>query len=132
MTHMPDDLRNLARALGGVISHGQVLAPGPGHSPADRSMSVRLSADAPDGFVVHSFANDDAIRCRDYVREKIGMPPFEPKTNGRHRPRVSVADIDKAIAVAVTAQAQPNEKHIVATYDYCDEKGELLYQVVRY
>jgi hypothetical protein len=28
-------LQGLARALGGEVSGGQVLAPGPGHSPAD-------------------------------------------------------------------------------------------------
>ena len=34
------DLRELARLLGGDVSGSQVLAPGPGHSRSDRSMSV--------------------------------------------------------------------------------------------
>ena len=29
--------------------------------------------------MVHSFAGDDAIRCRDYVRDRLGLPPFEAK-----------------------------------------------------
>jgi RecA-family ATPase len=66
------DLQSLARALGGKISGGQILAPGPGHKPADRSLSVKLDSSSPDGFVVHSFSADDPITCRDYVREKIG------------------------------------------------------------
>lgn len=41
-------------------------------------MSVRLSRDNPDGFVVHSFAGDDPIACRDYVRERLGMVPWRP------------------------------------------------------
>jgi putative DNA primase/helicase len=52
-------LEEIARALGGDISNGQVLAPGPGHSPKDRSVYVRISADTPDGLFVGSFAGDD-------------------------------------------------------------------------
>ena len=38
------DLRAIAWALGGEIVGGQIVAPGPGHSAKDRSMSVRISA----------------------------------------------------------------------------------------
>jgi hypothetical protein len=31
---------------------------------------------APDGFVTHSFAGDDPIACRDYVRQKLGLPEY--------------------------------------------------------
>lgn len=72
------DLRMLARALGGEISGDQVLAPGPRHSPSDRSLAVKVSIGAPDGFVVFSHAGDDPLECRDYVRQKAGFPPFEP------------------------------------------------------
>ena len=56
------------------MSGGQVLAPGPGHSAEDRSLSVKLDAGAPDGFVVNSFAEDDPIECKDYVRAKRALP----------------------------------------------------------
>jgi excisionase family DNA binding protein len=62
----------IARALGGRVVRGQVLAPGPGHSKADRSLSVKLSPGSPDGFVVHSFAGDDWTTCRDHVRLALG------------------------------------------------------------
>src|SRR5262245_49166258 len=66
-------LQQLAVALGGEISGGQVLAPGPGHSPKDRSLSIRLDPAAPSGFLVNSFAGDDPLACKDYVRDKLGV-----------------------------------------------------------
>ena len=71
------DLKTLARALGGEVSGGQVLAPGPGHSAADRSLSVKLDNNAPDGFLVNSFSTDDPIECKDYVRQKLGLPVIQ-------------------------------------------------------
>jgi putative DNA primase/helicase len=69
------DLKNIARALGGdVVTRDHVLAPGPGHGRADRSLSIKLSARAPEGLVVHSFAGDDWRECRDYVLERLGRP----------------------------------------------------------
>jgi len=86
-------LDEIARALGGEISAGQVCAPGPGHSARDRSLSVALSESDPAGYVVHSFAGDDPIMCKDYVREKLGLPQWQPgngKGNGHdHDPVVA-------------------------------------------
>jgi hypothetical protein len=28
--------------------------------------------------VVNSFSGDDPLRCRDYVRERLGLPPWQP------------------------------------------------------
>jgi putative DNA primase/helicase len=73
------DLRTIARALGGnVAGRNSVVAPGLGHSPHDRSLSVRLDPSAPDGFIVNSFAGDDWSLCRDYVRERLGIPEWQP------------------------------------------------------
>jgi hypothetical protein len=74
----PFDARAIARALGGEVSGHQVLAPGPGHSARDRSLSIRLSASAPDGFLAFSHAGDDWQICRDYVRQKLGLPGWQP------------------------------------------------------
>jgi hypothetical protein len=108
------DPENLVRALGGEVRGREILAPGPGHSASDRSLSVKLDADAPKGFVVNSFAGDDPIAARDYVREKAGLEPFKPngqrRNNGAHQPK----------------------RKIVAEYDYTDESRSPLYQVVRY
>jgi hypothetical protein len=79
-------INKIAEALGGEISAGQVLAPGPGHSPEDRSLSVKPDAKADGGFICHSFSGDDAIACRDYVRQKLGLPKFEPKEKKKRKP----------------------------------------------
>jgi hypothetical protein len=65
-------LQELARVLGGEVRGNQVLAPGPGHSQKDRSLSIKLDSSKPHQFVVHSFSGDDPIRCKDYVRGKVG------------------------------------------------------------
>ena len=67
-------LQEIARALGGEVHGNQVLAPGPGHSRKDRSLSVRLSDTTPDGFIVHSHAGDDWRACRDHVADALNLP----------------------------------------------------------
>ena len=64
-------LREIARALGGEVVGANVLAPGPGHSRRDRSLSVTLSASAPDSFLVFSYAGDEWRDCRDYVAKRL-------------------------------------------------------------
>jgi putative DNA primase/helicase len=103
------DPRILARQLGGEVRGQQVMAPGPGHSAQDRSLSVKVDPAAPDGFIVNSFADDDPITCRDHVREKAGLGSFKTKSNS-DRPK----------------------SRVVATYNYTDESGKILYRVVRH
>ncbi|RVD54535.1 MULTISPECIES: toprim domain-containing protein [unclassified Mesorhizobium] len=70
------DIRTLAHALGGdVAGRNRVTCPGPGHSTHDRSLSVTFEGES---FMVHSFAGDDWQRCKDYVRERLGYPKWEP------------------------------------------------------
>ncbi|NEV01363.1 DUF7146 domain-containing protein [Bradyrhizobium uaiense] len=65
-------LRGLARALGGEVAGASVICPGPGHSSRDRSLSVKPSAAAPDGFIVFSHAGDDWRVCRAHVLQRLG------------------------------------------------------------
>ena len=126
-THFPVNLRHLAAALGGEISGDQVLAPGPNHSAADRSMAVKPDQTVPDGFLVHSFANDDPIACKKYVREKCGLPPFKANDH-RHRSHSEVANL---LRQAVLSQQQQPRTVPTATYNYTNAEGVLLYQVLR-
>lgn len=84
------DARHVAQLLGGnAIGRNEVLAPGPRHSRKDRSLSIKLDASAPDGFLVFSHAGDDWKECRDYVRQQLGLPLWHPghaqdrRMNGR-------------------------------------------------
>jgi putative DNA primase/helicase len=72
------DPRVVAHVLGGSASGNNVIAPGPGHSRADRSLSIEIDPTAPDGLRCHSFAGDDWRECRDYVRQALGFGAWQP------------------------------------------------------
>src|SRR6478672_11350087 len=78
MVHLT--IEAVARAFG-VQPTGRTytLVPGPNHGSKDRSLSVKIDPEAPDGFLVNSFAGDDPLVCKDYVREKLGLGKFEPR-----------------------------------------------------
>ena len=72
--------------LGGEVRGNHVYAPGPGHSANDRSLSVLLDASAPDGFVIHSFAGDDADRMPGLRSRQVGLAGVrakKKKANGK-------------------------------------------------
>jgi putative DNA primase/helicase len=99
-------LRAIARLLGGEVSGERVLCPGPSHGPKDRSLSIRLSATAADGFVCHSFAGDDFRDCRDHVRERLGLTAAPRRRDPPLRAAAYRAAIEDAAAKAAgTRQA---------------------------
>jgi hypothetical protein len=68
------EIHAIAKNLGGeVTGRDSANVPGPGHSPADRSLSIKLNLRAPGGFVVYSHAGDNPIECRNYVCAKLGL-----------------------------------------------------------
>jgi putative DNA primase/helicase len=95
---MSGQLRSWAHALGGKASGNSVRAPGPGHSARDRSLSVTLSATAPNGFLVNSFAGDDWQACRDYVRGKLGLSPFLPRQAPEGAPQRERNPVEETLA----------------------------------
>jgi putative DNA primase/helicase len=103
------DLRHIARALGGEVVGRQVLAPGPGHGARDRSLSIRISADAPDGFLAFSHAGDDWQACKDHVRQRLGLRADDwkreaaaPKRTTAHARADDGDDRARKTAVALT------------------------------
>lgn len=103
-------LQQIAAALGGQIAGpGAVLCPGPGHSPRDRSLAVRLDPVAPDGFLVHSHAGDDWRKCRDHVRQRLGLPAWRPgDEQNRSVPHDDLRKWDAALMQAAS-EAVPRE-----------------------
>jgi hypothetical protein len=76
-------INKIAEIMGGDVAGAEALVPGPGHSPEDRSLAIKVDEAAQDGFLVHSFADDDPRVCRDHVRKKLGLPEFEPSRKKR-------------------------------------------------
>ena len=130
MTYHDLDAQAIARALGGEVRRGCVLAPGPGHSPADRSLAIKIDPGAPEGFLVHSFASDDPITCKDYVRQKCGLPEFKPNGDGRRRG----ADMDQLFRAAAKLQIEDKSHggRLIATFVYVNEEGAPLYEVLKF
>jgi putative DNA primase/helicase len=118
------DPRAVARALGGSVSGRNVVAPGPGHSRADRSLSIKIEPAAPDGFIVHSFAGDPPLGCRDYVRAALGLGAREclrqQSSPRRSRPSTvapeSDADYRSVLAVRLWNEARDPRGTVVARY----------------
>src|SRR5262245_57035701 len=100
------DIRAIARALGGeIVNNHQLLCPGPGHDPRDRSLSVWLTSD---GFNVHSHSGDDWQACKDYVRQRLGWPAWEPG-DGRDR-RVDPGRVKAFDRTALEAESEIRER----------------------
>ena len=49
--------------------------------------------DAPGGYVVHSFAGDDPLLCKDYVRERLRLPEWRPSTLAKRQVRPAIAPV---------------------------------------
>lgn len=121
-------LQLIAEKLKGEIAGTCVKCPGPNHSEADRSLIVWLSDREP-GFTVHSHAGDDPIICKDHVRTALKLEPFKPKR------RKTDDEIMNAVAAAAGQQQHIESKPrgtLVATFDYRDANGTLLYQVMKF
>lgn len=70
---MSQSLKSIAHALGGdAVGNRYVLCPGPSHSRKDRSLKVKFKTDGT--FTVTSFAGDDWQQCKDFIRDKLGLP----------------------------------------------------------
>jgi hypothetical protein len=136
---MMPSLHQIAHALGGEVRGGRVLAPAPGHSPTDRGMSIKLSDNAPAGFLVKVFNEGDPLAAKDYVRSKLGMPPWRPNGkggNGYNSPgdemAGTVAELRKVKRASTSAtSATEAPPRVIATYNYLSADGEVLYEVLR-
>jgi hypothetical protein len=126
-------LQQIARATGGEISGNSVRCPGPGHSPKDRSLQITLSPTAPDGFLVHSFSpSDDDLKCKDYVRAKLGLPEFKPNGGNGKEPVRQFLD-DEALLTKIASDAAPLGFHQTGLWRYRDSTGRhCIFATARY
>ena len=126
---MTPDPRAVARALGGIASGRSVLAPGPGHSRADRSLSIKIQPTAPDGFIVHSFAGDSPLVCREYVRAALGLGARErhPRSSRLSHP-IGVPDDDanRRLALALRLWNEGRDPRGTVVTGYLASRGLTL------
>jgi putative DNA primase/helicase len=124
------DLRAVATALGGNVIGRSVLAPGPGHSRADRSLSIRIDTAAPDGFCCHSFAGDDWRECRDHVLQKLGLGAWKRRRAAPYRPEREVGNPDddagKRTALALRLWNEARNPHDTLAAAYLASRGLAL------
>jgi len=137
------DISRIAKALGGsVTGRDSVNVPGPGHGPADRSLSIKLSARAPAGFVVHSHAGDDPMKCRDYVRSRLGLGQWQAGEESQRPSNASKLgpDIDqerrKAFALKIWSDSIDTAgsivEHYLREYRGLELSDEIAGSVVRF
>jgi hypothetical protein len=126
------DPRTLARTLGGDVSGPNVVAPGPGHSRADRSLSIKIDPTSRDGVVLHSFAGDDAIACRNYVRAALGLGAWErprnPPLSSGSRPSIVAPhdDAAKRLALALRIWNEAHDPRGTVVAHYLASRGLIL------
>lgn len=124
---------SIAHALGGEARGNQISAPAPGHSRGDRSLSVLIDPSAPEGFVVTAFAGEDVGSMRDYVRDKAGLPAWQPERSPQAPPTAHVHLVKPKTAKRFSDYPLIAEGYsAAATYDYFDADGVLKFQVLRY
>lgn len=130
------DIHAMAAMLGGeVAGQTSLLAPGPKHSPADRSLSIKFDPAARDGFIVHSFAGDDFIACRNHVCEAFGissrrfgavrsMPPRSRRNNLMlSAPDYQMVRADDSIAVALRIWNEARDPRRTVVTKYLAQRG---------
>ena len=77
-------------------------------------------------FTVHSHAGDDPLECKDYVRERLGMPRWAPgSSTPKHDP---IANMQRR---ARAARAEPITRTLEETFDMPDLVVTPLHRVQR-
>ncbi len=133
-----NNLQLIAHALGGEVSSGQVLAPGPGHSPYDRSLAVRPALHAPGGILIYSHSGDDLRTCRDYVLSRLGITRGRACHVSDKRPLPEADEIMKSrIGRAVTLWRQGTDPRGTLVETYLASRAvalvaELAMRVIRF
>jgi hypothetical protein len=88
---VPMNAKDWARRLGGEVSgHDTILCPGPGLSPKDRSLTVKLDPAAPDEFPVHSYG-------RSRQSPAIGRQGFAINYKRNRHGATSLASVAKGV-----------------------------------
>jgi hypothetical protein len=116
----------VTRRLGGEWHGSYGVAPGPGHSKGDRSLSIIQHPNNPDDVILHSFAGDDWKAIKEELRRDGKLPAKDfyrvskPAAMPRYAETVSHGAAHKAerqrIARSLWQKRQPADGTLVETY----------------
>jgi putative DNA primase/helicase len=120
------DLHSLARRLGGQVRRNQILAPAQGHSHKDRSLSVRFSPHAPDGFLVHCFGAGDPMAEKDRIREILGLRRSQQNPCPALQSPACERDNQKQTARALAIWQQSQDPHGTPVETYLRSRRVVL------
>ncbi|MDW9618313.1 DUF7146 domain-containing protein [Sinorhizobium meliloti] len=110
-------LHELAKSLGGELGrNGIVTCPGPGHSAKDRSLGVWLEGD---DIRVHSLAGDDWQACKDFVRERLRRPAWEPGKAQTEKPAAEAS----RIALVRRLWREAKDPRVTPVLAYLEHRG---------
>jgi AAA domain len=142
------DPQSVARALRGEVNGNTVRAPGPGQNNSDRSLKIKFGDEFADGFTVVDYYGGDWRDGKDYVRSQCGEPSWDdectPRVDhvARMRARAMGAEGSMDLNLAepqrerrAPGNAKTEEPPLgepIATYNYTDIDGKILYRVLRY
>jgi hypothetical protein len=87
-----------------------------------------LKPDAAGGFLVHSFAGDDPMQCRDHVRHLLGLEGWR---SGRDWRRSIPRDLPRRAAPIIDGQARRTERALSIWHGARDLRGTLAEQYLR-
>jgi putative DNA primase/helicase len=120
---IPFDIRTIVSILGGDLTGpDSANVPGPGHSPNDRSLSIKVSSHTGQ-IIVCSHAGDDWRLCKDYVRERLGLAKWSDDCTQPRPPFVLInagPDLEKekkkAVALRLWSDSVNPEDTLVERY----------------
>ena len=123
-------LHEIAQALGGDINGKWINIRGPNHSSTDRSLGFQFDKTAPGGIRVYSFAGDDPVLCREYVKAKLQSVANKESFALECDPNITDESREaQARALAIWEDAKPPSGTPVETYltaRYCPLTSAVL------
>jgi putative DNA primase/helicase len=103
----------IVSVIGGAVTGRDTCnVPGPGHSPADRSLSIRIDPADPLGFKTNSFAGDDWRVCRDYVAAALGLKHGGSRISSQAAKEIKTSGWSSLWSETVSSVGTIVEKHL--------------------
>lgn len=117
-------LEAIAHTLGGEVRGSRACFPTPGHSEKDRGSWASIVPGAPDGVLIHSANGGDPIAIKNILRD-AGVLPSPGERSGGVPWNPPARETGKSPLPALHLGAG---QQVVASFEYVDEGGKVLYR----